>query len=202
MVDLTVLQKSLFYHKDYPLFAKYGGVANIMAHELSHAFEDVYVYELLWKDNENAMNKYKQYTNCLINQYDQFDVSKYDSIENSFVNGNLTYVENQAAEWGQVISYNVFEKELTKQFDNEEISQNFRLPGLNLTMDQLYFVTKGAIGCQTVRPGYYDKHRNSLTHPPEPARINGVFGNFEQFADVFNCPQDSFMNLDTRCTFF
>ena len=74
-----------------------------------------------------------------------------------------------------------------------------RLPGLNFTNAQLFFIQDAQAWCtQTTKDGML----LSLAglHAPAMFRVIGPMQNSEDFAKVFNCPKSSFMNPDNKCS--
>ena len=125
-----------------------------------------------------------------------------DNWDDALVNGSQTFNENQADHWGNVLAYNVFSKEMEKEISLNQLSPNLRLPGLNLTSQQLYFIAMGKSLCMTSLQGFYQKYVSLAQHSPNPARVAVSNGNMKEFSDAFNCPQQSFMNFDNRCRFW
>lgn len=194
------MQTQLLYDKDFPSFVKFGAIGNLMAYELSQAFNPLLILTSGsdWTDNDAALQKYSNFIDCLVEQYNSFSLTKYDGTKNLFVNGDITKEENMADAWSKVITYKVFEKEVT----NGNISANFRLPGLNLTIDQLHFVSNSIPWCRTARPGYYATINDDSTSAAVPARVNIPNGNMQQFSQVFHCDEKSFMNFKQKCEFW
>ncbi|KAH8023815.1 hypothetical protein HPB51_018034 [Rhipicephalus microplus] len=68
---------------------------------------------------------------------------------------------------------------------------------LNLTSEQLYFVSRCIIGC--TRTGWQDYDEGS--HAAERARRNVPAMNMHSFGEAFNCPPGSRMNPVDKCAF-
>ena len=206
MNSITIQQEicsKTFYNPSYPIFTKYGGLGYIIAHTLSHAF-GLNIAQYLWRDNKFALSNYDHFYNCSISQYNNFSMMNYDTSiikwNDLLVDGNKTFNENQADDWASNVVYNLFVKEMLQ--DDELM--NFRLPGLNLTSEQLYFVSTAMNWCQATVPGYYN-YANWIAnnhHAPNPARVIVPNGNMKQFSQAFGCSSDSFMNFEQKCSFW
>jgi len=68
------------------------------------------------------------------------------------------------------------------------------------TKDQLFFVAFGQIWCQKMRPEVAVQRLSQDNHAPNEWRVNGVLRNSKHFADVFNCPINSPMNPEQKCS--
>ncbi|KAL3229356.1 hypothetical protein MRX96_023664 [Rhipicephalus microplus] len=68
---------------------------------------------------------------------------------------------------------------------------------LNLTCEQLYFVSRCIIWC--TRTGWQDYNEGS--HAAERARCNVPAMNMPSFGEAFNCPPGSRMNPVDKCVF-
>lgn len=96
-----------------------------------------------------------------------------------------------------------------------------RLPGINYTDEQLFYITYGQvldgpicdpchpklipcdphdhqIWCEVLNPDGYEKYTKEA-HSPGKYRANGVLQNSPTFAQVFQCPVGSPMNPATKC---
>jgi len=82
--------------------------------------------------------------------------------------------------------------------DSEKAEKrNMRLPGLsNYTLDQLFYISYASKYCNT------GNEMNFIDdiHSPGRFRVNGVVSNSKRFAKVFNCPINSRMNPENKCT--
>ena len=74
-----------------------------------------------------------------------------------------------------------------------------KLPGLNFTPKQLFWISWGQIWCAKFRDGFLKKMISVGAHPPDGFRINGPLSNNEAFAKDFKCPRGSAMNPKKKC---
>ena len=87
-----------------------------------------------------------------------------------------------------------------KEDNNIKIeSDQIILPGLQFTEEQLWWISYGRTWCDVFKPNTYSPNNYDGVHAPNPARINGVAQNFQQFADAFKCPSGSPMNPKNKC---
>jgi len=82
--------------------------------------------------------------------------------------------------------------------------QNQQLPGLTqYSPEQLFFISFGHLWCTNTK--YTDRNFLKLIHDGDPHapgmfRVNGVVSNSDEFAKAFNCPVNSNMNPEKKCT--
>ncbi|RWS25303.1 membrane metallo-endopeptidase-like 1 isoform X2 [Leptotrombidium deliense] len=74
-----------------------------------------------------------------------------------------------------------------------------RLPGLDLTSYQLFFLNYAQIWCGLMRPEAAINSLRTSSHTPGKFRVIGTLSNFEEFSNAFNCPIDSKMNPKNKC---
>jgi predicted metalloendopeptidase len=89
-----------------------------------------------WWD-EQSLNEYEKRVDCLVKQYDKFEMSKIGQN----VNGSKTLQENFCDNVGLTLVYRLFEKSL-----NQTGSQFTVLPGLaKYTPQQMFFISYGSV---------------------------------------------------------
>ncbi|VDO49166.1 unnamed protein product [Haemonchus placei] len=74
-----------------------------------------------------------------------------------------------------------------------------RLPGVNLTHDQLFFLNYAQIWCGTMNDKEAVRKLRTSEHSPGPIRVKGPLSNSLDFANAFNCPVGSPMNPRHKC---
>ena len=143
----------------------------------------------------------------MVQQYSQY---AYPHLDNITVNGINTLGENIADNGGIKTSYQAyseFSHPNSKLFCDKYllleswVSRNGQepvLPGLNLTPEQLFWVSGANVWCSKHRPG--DLRMNVMlgTHTPANYRIKGAFSNLEDFSRDFQCKVGSQMNPMTH----
>lgn len=171
----------------------YGAMGVIMGHELTHAFDDQgREYDAggnlhKWWNNQ-TIERFKNRTACLVNQYSQFNVNK------KSVNGNLTLGENIADNGGLKAAYHAYETWAAEQRRPEQ-----PLPGLNLSQKQLFFVAFAQVWCSASTQEAAKLQLEKDPHAPSKHRVLGPLSNMDEFSRVWSCPAGSRMNPRDKC---
>lgn len=131
------------------------------------------------------------------------------------LNGINTQGENIADNGGIKESYLAYQRWV------DENEPEPRLPGLDYTPQQLFWVSAAQTWCSVYRPGNYiivnskcldlSSYNNQISlesmkmrittgvHSPAQFRVLGPFSNMKDFARDFNCPEGSPMNPVNKC---
>uniref|UniRef100_A0A8C1Q4F6 endothelin-converting enzyme 1 n=1 Tax=Cyprinus carpio TaxID=7962 RepID=A0A8C1Q4F6_CYPCA len=181
-----------FYAQHHPKALNFGGIGVVMGHELTHAFDDQgREYDKdgnlrPWWQN-SSVDAFKNRTECMIDQYTQY------TINGEHINGKQTLGENIADNGGLKAAYHAY-RSWVKQNGEEK-----RLPAVNLTNDQLFFVGFAQVWCSVRTPE--SAHEGLMTDPHSPPkyRVIGTLSNSPDFAEHFQCPLGSPMNSGHRC---
>uniref|UniRef100_A0A8C1D8L3 endothelin-converting enzyme 1 n=1 Tax=Cyprinus carpio carpio TaxID=630221 RepID=A0A8C1D8L3_CYPCA len=181
-----------FYAQHHPKALNFGGIGVVMGHELTHAFDDQgREYDKdgnlrPWWQN-SSVDEFKNRTECMIDQYTQY------TINGEHINGKQTLGENIADNGGLKAAYHAY-RSWVKQNGEEK-----RLPAVNLTNDQLFFVGFAQVWCSVRTPE--SAHEGLMTDPHSPPkyRVIGTLSNSPDFAEHFQCPLGSPMNSGHRC---
>uniref|UniRef100_A0A1B6DE24 Uncharacterized protein n=1 Tax=Clastoptera arizonana TaxID=38151 RepID=A0A1B6DE24_9HEMI len=185
----------LFYSQHFPKSLNYGGIGVVIGHEITHGFDDKGRQfdkdgnMMQWWNNA-TIRKFRERAQCFIDQYDRY---KLDEV-NQTVNGRLTQGENIADNGGLKQSYRAYHKWV------EKYGEEPRLPGINLTHDQLFFLNYAQIWCGTMRPEDALTKIRSAVHSPGPIRVIGPLSNSNDFSKAYNCPLGSPMNPRAKCS--
>ena len=75
-----------------------------------------------------------------------------------------------------------------------------KLPKLNYSPSQLFWISLGNTWCNKIRPEILKVVINIDTHSPEEFRIVGSLSNTPEFAKDFKCPVSSKMNPRKKCS--
>ncbi|MGZ3772104.1 MAG: M13 family metallopeptidase [Pseudobdellovibrionaceae bacterium] len=179
-----ILQNPLFNVKA-DLAANYGATGATVGHEMTHGFDD----EGRQYDENGNLNdwwsassteRFKEKTQCLINQYNQYPIAG-----GSHVNGELTLGENIADLGGLKIALKAFLK-----VSAEPVQKNDY---------QRFFVAYAQSWCGK-STDEYEKSMNEMDpHSPARYRVNGVIANMPEFGAAFSCKQEQAMNPVKRC---
>lgn len=180
-----------FYDLSYPNSLNYGAMGVVMGHELTHAFDDQgreydkdgNLYQ--WWFNETLKN-FEERVKCFVDQYSSYKV------DDSHLNGKQTLGENIADNGGLKAAFRAYEKWA-------EVNPEPRLPGLNLTSKQLFFVGFAQVWCSISTPEALKLQVLNDPHAPAQFRVIGTLSNSHEFAREFNCPVGSNMNPEKKC---
>ncbi|XP_077533139.1 neprilysin-1-like isoform X2 [Haemaphysalis longicornis] len=188
-----VLQPPL-YHQNYPKSVNYGGIGVVIGHEITHGFDDKGRQfdqhgnlKQWWKPE--ALNLFHSKAQCMIDQYSRYVLPEV----NMNVNGVNTQGENIADNGGIKQAFNAYKRSV------ERYGPEPQLPGLNLTHDQLFFLTYAQIWCGTTRPEHALTTIRTGNHSPGRFRVIGVVSNSAHFAEAYKCQPGSPMNPHKKC---
>ncbi len=156
-----------FYDKSATLEANLGGIGSIIAHEISHAFDD----EGSKFDENGNLNSwwtqedlqvYQGKTKALVEQYDQVEVA-----EGEYINGALTLGEN-IADLGGVNCV----VEVAKEYGSGDLDALFRA-----------YANAWRSKCT---PEYTSYMLKADVHSPDKYRVNEVLKNIDDFYKTYN----------------
>jgi endothelin-converting enzyme len=184
-----------FFSLLHPSALNFGGLGSVIGHEISHGFDPqgsyynwngTFLPSGIWDEQTRA--DYDDVISCFINQYDSYEVAP-----GVFVDGNRTKTENVADNGGLSASYMAWQT-----WRHNYPDSSFKLPGVDLTDEQMFFLGWGLAWCQASAP--YAYYGWTDVHSPNPARVWGAVSNMEAFSDAFQCKAGSKMNRGAdRC---
>jgi predicted metalloendopeptidase len=172
-------------------YSNYGGIGMVIGHEITHGFDNngrQYDKDGNFKQwwTQKSIDNFKKKAQCIIDQY-----SDYVMPENGRnLNGQQTQGENIADNGGLRESYKAYMDNIPKQP---------RLPGVDFTEEQMFFLSFSQIWCSVFKPEGVDDYIDNGVHSPGRYRVIGTLQNNEVFNDAFNCPPGSYMNRDVKC---
>ncbi|XP_051027072.1 membrane metallo-endopeptidase-like 1 [Acomys russatus] len=184
-----------FFSKEQPQALNFGGIGMVIGHEITHGFDDngrnfdKNGNMLDWWSNFSAQH-FRQQSECMIYQYGNFS---WELADNQNVNGFSTLGENIADNGGVRQAYKAYLQWLA------EGGKDQRLPGLNLTYAQLFFVNYAQVWCGSYRPEFALQSIKTDAHSPLKYRVLGSLQNLAAFSEAFHCPQGSLMHPKKRC---
>ncbi|XP_057372654.1 membrane metallo-endopeptidase-like 1 isoform X1 [Daphnia carinata] len=187
-----------FFNLDLPRYMTYGNLGVVIGHEIVHGFDvngrryDRHGNMTQWW-SESLMRDFSQRADCFIQQYAAFTIDHIDKP----VDGNRTLGENVCDSGGLAHAWTAY-KSNSRAIGEERHRPELRLPGVNYTDDQLFFITYGQIWCEVLNADGYEKYTKEA-HSPGKYRANGVLQNSPTFSEVFHCPADSPMNPVNKC---
>ncbi|XP_065371462.1 neprilysin-4 [Calliphora vicina] len=187
-----------FYHRHFPRSLNFGGIGVVIGHELTHGFDDkgrlfdrngsIHKW---WSDT--AIKGFDERARCIISQYGNYTVGEVGIA----LNGESTQGENIADNGGIRQAFHAYKKWLK---ENPEEAVDERLPGINMTGEQLFFLNFGQVWCGAMRPEAVRNKLNTAIHSPGRYRVIGTLSNSVDFAKQFNCPLGSPMNPMHKCS--
>ncbi|KZT44083.1 zincin [Sistotremastrum suecicum HHB10207 ss-3] len=190
-----------FYHRTWPSYMAYGAFGAVAAHELTHAFDSsgrMYnpqgKLEQWWS---NATSEgFEERKTCISKQYSAYtiDDGKGGQIH---VNGNLTSGEN-IGDSGLVQAFRAWKSQYSQSLKQGE---EYILPGLNYTREQLFFIAFGQVWGQSIKPQAAVQRIRTDPHSPNQFRVDGTLSNIKEFAEAFKCRPGSKLNppVKERC---
>lgn len=170
-----------FFSREFPKAMNYGGIGMVMAHEVSHGFDDSgrkfsATGELTeWWAPEVA-ERFEERAQCIVDQYNGYEVQP-----DLFVNGKLTLGENIADLGGLKQAHRGYMAWVEEKGAEPEIA--------GLTGEQLLFVAFAQGWCSLSTPESEKVQVRSDPHSPPRFRVNGPVKNLPAFGKAFECEQ-------------
>jgi predicted metalloendopeptidase len=156
----------------------YGGMGSVIGHEMSHGFDDQGAQfdangnlKNWW--TEDDLKNFKARAQCVINQFNGFEVEK-----GLNVNGNLVVGESIGDLGGLVIAYAAFQKATAGK--PKKVIDGF-------TPEQRFFLGYARGWATNMRPELARLITKTNPHPLPKFRVNGPLSNMPQFAEAFSC---------------
>ncbi|KAI0302060.1 hypothetical protein BC826DRAFT_986902 [Russula brevipes] len=183
-----------FFNKDWPAYLNYGAFGQVASHELTHAFDSAgRLYNQEGKLEEwwtNATSeRFKEKQSCLEKQYSSYTVDD--------GHGGKVHVNN-IGDSGIIQAYRAWKAQFN---DSLEAGNEYLLPGLNHTRDQLFFIAFGRIWAENIKPEALVQRVRTDPHSPNQFRVDGTLHNVPEFAKAFNCSARTKLNppMEKRC---
>ena len=161
----AILQKP-FYALSQSVSENLGGIGTVIAHEISHAFDNNGAHfdengNLFNWWSENDSKAFKELTNKMIKQWDGIPFG------NTSVNGELVVSENIADNGGMAVTLQIMHTIKEADF-------------------KAYFINWAKIWCQKAKDEYIDFLLKNDVHSPCKLRANIQVRNFKEWYDTFN----------------
>ncbi|KXN93377.1 Endothelin-converting enzyme 1, partial [Leucoagaricus sp. SymC.cos] len=207
--------QSPFFSRDWQVFSSddgtyrpgyltYGAVGTIAGHELTHAFDSngrLYNQDgklVQWWTNSTVQG-YQTKLDCIVKEYSNYTIpdGKGGVLH---VNGNTTATEN-IGDSGIIQSYRAWK---TQYNSSLEAGNEYLLPGVNYTRNQLFWIAFARMWATTVNPATAALLLLVDPHSPYQWRVDGTLSNIREFAEAFNCPVGSKLNppREDQCIFW
>ncbi|GAB1605929.1 neprilysin-1-like [Argonauta hians] len=185
-----------FYDKQQPSSMNYGAIGVVIGHEITHGFDDrgrqfdkEGNLRQWW--SSDVIKRFTEKANCIESQYSNYSVPE----ANMKINGRNTLGENIADNGGLKQSFRAYKNWVRKRGAKEP-----KLPGINYTHEQLFFLGFAQVWCGNMRPQYAQNRIMSGYHSPGRFRVIGTLHNSKEFSEAFNCPKGSYMNPERKCS--
>jgi putative endopeptidase len=170
----------------------YGGIGTVIGHEMTHGFDDQGAkYDAQgnlrnWFTPEDLKN-FQARTDCVANEYSEFNVAPGINITGKLVNG-----ESVADLGGATLALRAYEKSL-------EGKPRKTIDGF--TPEQRFFLGFAQVWGENMSPQEATRRALTDTHAQGPFRVNGTVQNMPEFWKAFNCSEGQAMVRDAakRC---
>lgn len=189
-----------FYAQAWPSQLKYGAFGAVAAHELTHAFDNTgsqYDDQGRLRDwwTNSTVKAFEERAQCVAKQYSQYYVLDAEG-NKVFVNGNvgdLSCLIRQRADGRLTNGEDIADSGLAQSYiawkDSVESKKSVKLPGLNYTDEQLFFLAYARIWAQLTRPATAVSRVRTDPHSPPYWRVMGTLRNLKAFHDAFSCKE-------------
>lgn len=191
-VTIGIAQMPL-YHISFPSSLKFGGTGLMIGHEICHGFDtNSYRYNYDGKAEQwwsfQAQLAYRQFRQCLENQYNRFI---YRGVK---TNATQTMPDNIADNIGARLAYVAYNRCAgTIEGDKKPIK------AMNFTNDELFFIKLAQTFCIGRDDAYKMEHIVSDSHAYGEFRVLGILHNMPEFSSTFKCKLGSEMNPFKKC---
>jgi predicted metalloendopeptidase len=182
--------QGIFFSSDRPKYMNYGAIGWVIGHEITHGFDD---QGRQFDEEGNLVDwwhpetkkRYLKKAQCIISQYGNYTIKALDNMQ---LNGINTQGENIADNGGIKEAYRAYNSWVSRH------GAEPRLPGVNYTPRQLFWVSAANVWCAKYRPKALKLRVLTGVHSPDQFRVQGPFSNMDDFSRDFNCPVGSNMN--------
>ncbi|EDV91580.1 GH13212 [Drosophila grimshawi] len=203
-VPVSLLQPYYLWAGSYPNAIKFGTLASLIGHELIHGFDDSgrkfdargNVND--WWDAQSESN-FVDRQRCFTNQYSKYT---YHGIR---LPKTTAQSENIADNGGMRLAYAAYSdlqdaQERTVEGRKQLLRE--KLPTLNYTKMQLFFISYAQIWCNDAHPRVRHLQVSTDLHMPGEFRVIGPLSNFGEFAKEFQCAVGTRMNPPRKCMIY
>jgi putative endopeptidase len=179
-----------FFSAGFDDAVNYGAMGSVIGHEMTHGFDDQgRQYDATgnlknwWTDDD--LKKFKDRAECVIKQFDEFEVEK-----GLHENGKLVVGESIADLGGLVIAYAAFQKSMEGKPRPPDID--------GFTPEQRFFLGYAYSWATNVRPEFARLLVETNPHPLPKFRVNGPVSNMPAFAQAFQCKSGDAMMREEK----
>jgi putative endopeptidase len=179
-----------FFNVDASITVNLGAMGVVVGHELTHGFDDQGAqFDALgnlkdWWQPETE-KKFKQRTQCVIDQYSGYEISGVK------LNGANTVGENIADIGGVKLALAAY-RSLRANAADTVVADGF-------TEDQQFFLSFGQVWCEKAKPEFEKLMATVNPHSPGKWRVNGALSATPDFAKAFRCKKTAKMVPQNQC---
>ncbi|KAH8311540.1 hypothetical protein KR044_006792 [Drosophila immigrans] len=205
-VPVSLLQPYYLWAASYPNAIKFGTLAALIGHELIHGFDssgskfDAQGNLNDWWDEKSRVN-FETRLQCFKEQY-----SNYSYFGKKLPESN-EQSENIADNGGVRLAFDAYRRWLAAQESSphdpgSRRQQKERLPTLNYTNMQLFFISYAQVWCADLDPRLRLIQVATDQHVPSMFRVIGSLSNFDEFSKEFHCAVGTQMNPVRKCQLY
>uniref|UniRef100_A0A3Q3VTZ4 Uncharacterized protein n=1 Tax=Mola mola TaxID=94237 RepID=A0A3Q3VTZ4_MOLML len=177
------LQKPFFWGKEYP--RNVTTCCELLVLTWSRKYDRNGNLDQWWSNSSTAA--FSEKAHCMIDQYNGY----HWEVAGLSVRGKRTLAENIADNGGIREAFRAYRRWVDESRGGVEEP---RLPGVGLNNNQLFFLSYAHVRCNAYRPETARDQIQNGAHSPPQYRVIGAMSNYEEFGNVFNCPESSVMN--------
>uniref|UniRef100_A0A1Y1N0P2 Peptidase M13 N-terminal domain-containing protein n=1 Tax=Photinus pyralis TaxID=7054 RepID=A0A1Y1N0P2_PHOPY len=186
--------QGVFFDHQRPNYLNFGSIGFAIGHEITHGFDDMgrqYDENGALSDwwEEHTANQFLKHAQCIIDQFNNYT----SPITNQQINGINTQGENIADNGGIRKAYLAYQNWV------KDKGVEPKLPGLQYTPEQLFWISMANTWCVKEREEYLIQEILTDSHPPSDIRVLGLVSNSEYFSKDFHCKSNSKMNPAHKC---
>ena len=145
----------------------------------------------------DTVKKYNHLTECLVKQYGEYYIVGPDG-KKHHVQSRVTLGEDIADGGGLAQGFRAWRDRFESDPEGAKYD-NYVLPGLNYTREQLFFIQFARGWARNIKPAEAVRRIRVDEHSPTKFRVLGPLSNSEDFLKAFNCPASSKMNRKHKC---
>ena len=176
--------RSPFYSANTQAYLNYAGLGVDAGYLISYAVDNMML--------SLKSTFYKNTTSCVVKKYEKY----MKDVHNLTINASDASRKLMSANGSFKVGYHSF-----KRWQKSN-SLARKLPGLNYTPEQLYWIASAQMYCNKDRPEEFIRRASVNDHAVEQFRVIGSFQNLPEFSEDFNCALGSYMNPVEKCQIF
>ena len=172
----------------------YGAIGSLIASQITLGFND---QGSQFDENGNlddwwepqTAEAFKEKAKCIIDQYGNLPEQKIGLDPNVIDTRGEIIADNG----GFKIAYKAYQK-YTRVNGVEK-----KLPGLNYSTNQLFWISAAQTWCEVIRPKEMKSNIPTDSHSANKLKVLGSFANLKEFSTDFKCRKGTKMNPEKKC---